>query len=382
MTLPVVSWKIAGRPCKRQIESVNNLGDLRTEFYGRADLANWLRQHPGVGLWVRERLGLPLDGWRPFGRWSKTPLRDKDTLICEAGVVIALPEKHSKKLDIPQGIDGIRQLVRDSGKAVRIAGLSGVGKTRIVQALFEDTVGTEPLDKSQAIYTDLGESPDPSARAVLERLIADRRSAIIILDNCPSGTHNQLAADVAAEPDIRLITVEYDIRDDKPEETRVVRINAEGSDVAETLVKRRHPGLGQVNAYRIAEFSGGNARLALALADAVRDEGSLSTFSDQQLFERLFYQRGVPDANLMMAAEVLALVYSFSIHREMRTVWMNSQRSPDCWASIDANCTERRRRLSIGSSRRSGETGARYCHTQYRIGLLPKRWRIFRSTTS
>ena len=303
-----------------QIESVNNLGDLRTEFYGRADLANWLRQHPGVELWVRERLGLPLGGWRPFGRWSKTPLRDKDTLICEAGVVIALPERDSRKLDIPQGIDGIRQLVRDPGKAVRIAGLSGVGKTRIVQALFEDTVGSEPLDKFQAIYTDLGESPEPSARAVLERLIADRRSAIMILDNCPSGTHNQLAADVALEPDIRLITVEYDIREDNPEATRVVRINAEGWDVAETLVKRRYPGLGQVNAHRIAEFSGGNAGLALALADAVHDEGSLSTFSDQQLFERLFYQRGVPDANLMMAAEVLALVYSFSINRNKNGV--------------------------------------------------------------
>ena len=54
-----------------QIESVDQ-GDLRMEFYGRSRLADWLRQHPAVQLWVREKLGLPLSGWRPFGRWSTT----------------------------------------------------------------------------------------------------------------------------------------------------------------------------------------------------------------------------------------------------------------------------------------------------------------------
>ena len=50
--------------------------------------------------------------------------------------------------------------------------------------------------------------------------------------------------------------------------------------------------LGQIDARRIAEFSGGNARLALALAAAVDDTESLSDFSDAELFDRLFHQRG------------------------------------------------------------------------------------------
>ena len=303
-----------------QIEAIKDIGNLQTEFYGRGDLANWLRQHPGVELWAREKLGLTLNGWRPYGRWSRTPPDVEDTLICEAGVVIVLPEKEGRKLDIAQGINEIRELARESGKAVRIAGLSGVGKTRLVQALFENSVGNEPLDKHLAIYADLGEAPDPSPRAVLDQFIAEKRSAIIILDNCPSGAHNQLAGDVSAVAHIGLITVEYDIQDDKPGATRVVQIKAEGPDIAETLVKRRYPGLGQVNAQRVAEFSGGNARLALTLADAVRDEGSLSTFSDRQLFERLFYQRGAPDPDFLMVAETLALVYSFATNRNQNGV--------------------------------------------------------------
>ena len=140
--------------------------------------------------------------------------------------------------------------------------------------------------------------------------------AIVILDNCPSETHNLLAKDISSFPHLRLITLEYDIREDKPEATSVVRIEAEGPEIAEALVRRRHPKHGQVNARRIAEFAGGNARIALALAAAVTEGESLSALSDAQLFDRLFYQRNAVDAKLLNAAEVLALVYSFSINRD------------------------------------------------------------------
>ena len=297
---------------QRQIKPVKDQGDLRVEFYGRRRLADWLRQHPGVQLWVREKLGLPLSGWRPFGRWSLTPQGVEDDLVCEAGVTIALPGGRDK-FGILQGINEIRELVRSSGKAVRIVGLSGVGKSRIVQALFEETVGDEPLDRHRAIYADLGEAPDPSVRTVLEHLAAEGHPAIIVLDNCSSDAHNQIASQVTHSPNLHLVTVEYDIREDRHEETKVVRIDAEGPEIAETLIKRRYPALGQVNARRIAEFSGGNARLALALADTVSEEESLSGFSNAQLFRRLFYQRDEPDTDLLKSAEVLALVYSFSI---------------------------------------------------------------------
>ena len=300
------------RAMQTQIKPVKDQGDLRMEFYGCGRLADWLRRHPGVQLWVREKLGLPLSGWRPFGRWSTTPPGVDDDLICEAGVTIALPGRRDK-LDLLQGINEIRELIRSSGKAVRIVGLSGVGKSRIVQALFEETVGDEPLDRYRAIYADLGETPNPSAREVLDLLAAEGRPAIMVLDNCSSDAHNQIASQVTHSQDLHLVTIEYDIREDKPEETKVVRIDAEGLEIAELLVKRRYPDIGQVNARPIAEFSGGNARLALALAGTVSEEESLSGFSDAQLFRRLFYQRDESDTDLLQAAEVLALVYSFSI---------------------------------------------------------------------
>ncbi|MBU2963661.1 hypothetical protein KO516_23095 [Citreicella sp. C3M06] len=89
-------------------------------------------------------------------------------------------------------------------------------------------------------------------------------------------------------------------------------MTARGTEITEQLVARRYPQLGSLNARRIADFSGGNARLALALADALPENVSLAGLSDEELFERLFEQRHESDNNLREQAEVLSLVYSFS----------------------------------------------------------------------
>ena len=296
-----------------QLHAVSKLGDLKTDFYGCAELANWVRQHPSVTLWVRDVLGIPLDGWKPHGRWTNTPLDVNDELICNPGLSISLPRQGVTKLDIEKGIEQIRSLVRTSGNALRVVGLSGVGKTRIIQALFEDSVGCDPLNRSLAIYADLGTEPTPSPRQMLARLSTEGRPAILVLDNCPVDTHNLLASEISTTSKLHLITIEYDIREDKPEVTTVIRINAKGTKIVETLVSRRFPHLGQVNSCKIAEFSGGNARLALALADAVDEEENLSGFSNAQLFDRLLYQREPHDANFLAAAQTLSLVYSYSV---------------------------------------------------------------------
>ena len=285
-------WENRTKQMRQQVCEISEYDQLRLEFYGRGELANWLRLHQGVELWVRKRLGIPRFGWRPFGRWTASPTWDSDEFICKSGVAITVPNKKQGEWSVVQGIEEIRQLVRSSENAVRIVGLSGVGKTRIVQALFEETVGKEALDRHRAIYADLAESPTPSAREVLEDIVADGQEAVLVLDNCPSAAHRNLASIAAGNPNVRLLTIEHDIRKDSPEFTDVVRIDAVGSGIAEALVKRRYRAVGLVNAERIAEISDGNARLALALAATVDESDTLSDFSDRQLFERLFFQAG------------------------------------------------------------------------------------------
>ncbi|WP_206607970.1 hypothetical protein [Aeromonas veronii] len=287
--------------------------NIQLDFYDRSKLVQWLRQHPSVMLWAKKILGQGYSGWQPYGAWSNPPQGSEDTLISAPGVTITLPSGKGQKLAIQDAIGPMRELIRSTNKAVRITGLSGVGKTRIVQALFDESVGADALDRTIAVYVDTGENPEPSATAMLDRLIAEGRRAIMILDNCPSELHTLLASKVAAKGTISLITVEYDIRDDKPQITEVIQIEAVGPEVAEQLVLRRFPNIGRNNARRIAEFADGNARVSLAIAERVEEGESLAQLSDVQLFNRLFEQRNNPDDSLREQAEILSLVYSFSV---------------------------------------------------------------------
>lgn len=296
------------------VENDPNSDNIHLSFYGRSKLVQWLRQHPSVMLWVKGKLGQGYSGWQPYGAWSNPPQGVADTLISASGVTITLPSGRGQKLSIVDAMSPMRALIQSTNKAVRITGLSGVGKTRIVQALFDETIGTDALDRTVAVYVDTGSEPVPSATAMLDRLIAEGRRAIMILDNCPSELHSSLASKVsAAGREVSLITIEYDIRDDKPQTTEVIHIETDGPEVAEQLLLRRFPGIGQNNARRIAEFADGNARVSLAIAERVEEGESLAQLSDTQLFNRLFEQRKHPDGELQEQAEILSLVYSFSV---------------------------------------------------------------------
>ena len=296
------------------VASDPNKNNIHLDFFDRSKLVQWLRQHPFVMLSVKGMLGQSCSGWQPYGSWSEPPSGSMDTLILAPGVSVRLPTDRGQKLPIEDAIEPMRELIRYSSKTIRITGLSGVGKTRIVQALFDETVGANALDRTTAVYVDTGAEPDPSASAMLDTLIAKNCRAIMVLDNCPSNLHSLLASRVsAASGDVSLITVEYDIRDDKPQATEVIHIEADGPEVAEELLLRRFSTIGQANVRKIAEFANGNAKVALAIAERVPQGESLATLSDEDLFERLFEQRKERDGDLRKQAEVLSLVYSFSI---------------------------------------------------------------------
>jgi hypothetical protein len=110
---------------------------------------------------------------------------------------------------------------------------------------------------------------------------------------------------------ISVITVEYDIREDQPEGTDVFSLESSSLPLTEKLVRARFPEISQIDARTIAEFSGGNARIALALASTVKKTETVSGLTNTELFTRLFQQRHEHDAGLLQIAEACSLVYSF-----------------------------------------------------------------------
>lgn len=285
--------------------------DLRLDFYDRTRVASWVREHPGLIPWVRRKAGRQIAGWQSYGPWAnpdETP--DTEFVVDDATRIYTGVIDDDTGKTATDGIVSIRKALAVPGSAVRLVGLSGVGKTRLVQALFDSRVGEKSLDPALALYTNTSDGPDPVPVNMVSDLVVAKTQAIVVVDNCPPDLHRRLT-EVCKGSNVSVITVEYDIREDQPEGTEVFSLEPSSIEMTEKVLRHRFEELSEIDARHVADFSGGNFRVALALANTVGRGDSVSGLSDAQLFERLFCQRQNPDPALLQAGEACSLLYSF-----------------------------------------------------------------------
>ncbi len=299
---------------KEAISDVANASALKLDFYDRGRLASWVRDHKGLVPWIREKIGKAIPGWRSYGAWAYLAEGVESEYLLDAGLRLRTGKKEDggQGLDAKQGLQHMRALLSQPGSVARLVGLSGVGKTRFLQALFDSRVGEHALDPSLAVYTNVAEEPDPQPTALASDLIAEGTRQILVIDNCTPDLHRRLSDVCRSQGSkLSLVTVEYDVRDDQPEGTEVFRLEPSSVDLIEKLIRHRFPALSVVNARTIAEHSGGNARMAIAIAGTVGKNDTISGLNDDELFRRLFQQGHAEDDSLLQAAQALSLVYSF-----------------------------------------------------------------------
>jgi len=294
------------------VAGIANCNDLHTDFYDRNKLASWVRDHASIVTWVRERIGRPLSGWRPYDDWAASHEGLAGLYLTDDSFRIQGPASKGEAESIVQGMERLRRTLAAERGVVRLVGLSGVGKTRLVQALFDDRIGQFALAPDLAIYTNLSDDPSPQPIAVCTELVAQQRRQVVIVDNCTPDLHRRLAeVCTRTQSRVSLLTVEYDVREDQPEGTDVFELQPSSDDLIEKLIQRRMPGLSQVNARSIATFASGNARVALALARTVDSHESVASLNDAELFERLFRQRHESSSSLLLSGQACSLAYSF-----------------------------------------------------------------------
>lgn len=239
---------------------------ITLNFYDSQKIADWVSAQPTVAIWVRNVLGRPLRGWKSYGAWAHGEVDQKAEYLLDDGVRI-FGRGRDGALTAIQAINLLRAPSRDNVN-IRIVGLSGVGKTRLVQALFDKRLKTSnpALDANMVTYCDFQDNVDPPPNVMLDSLTASMDGGVLVVDNCSSALHARLAAENAKAKKLRLITLEYDIRDDKPEDTNVFRLEGVSDEIIRKILARRHEILTSIDISTIVRFSEGNARVALALA--------------------------------------------------------------------------------------------------------------------
>ncbi|EJG0654566.1 alpha/beta hydrolase [Vibrio parahaemolyticus] len=267
--------------------------------------------------WLRANFGKDYSGWKEYGNWANCPKGVEEEYILDQA--IRLYSSSSNDLEGIATVDALnllRERLLKAGTSIRLVGLSGVGKTRFVQALFDERIEGIALDKETVFYTDISLSPSPTPRVLVERLVKYNLQAIVIVDNCAPDLHRELTNLCKGNSTVRILTVEYDVREDQPEQTEVYTLAPSSKELIETMVSSGFPYLSKQTVEKIADFSGGNARVANALASTVGQDENISRLKDEELFKRLFHQRHDSDINLEKAAEGLSLAYSFQLESE------------------------------------------------------------------
>ncbi len=287
-------------------------GEGLLDFFDSRRVADWVEQYPSIGVWVKDAIGNPIQGWRPYGPWAYRESDPQAEYLVDNKVKVFAPNAD----DGCNAVEAIEAIRKDlsRGRTVRLVGLSGVGKTRLVQALFDNRISkTVPaLSSESVIYADLSDQLEPQPTSMVETLIAGKIPTFLIIDNCGQELHARLAEMIAREASqISLLTVEYDIRDDLPEGTSCYRLEGSSEAVIKELLGRRYTHLSSHDITRVAEFSDGNARVAFALASASERSNELAQLTDDSLFKRLFNQKQTESDELQRCAEAASLLYSF-----------------------------------------------------------------------
>lgn len=295
------------------LEGCPHADKLHLNFYDRDHVANWVNNHPGMVLWVRNRVGRPLTGWRDCAMESWPSQEGAVAYVCDDQD--ALHKDHQgRRLSIMELIDTVRNLLAEPGNAIRLLGLAGIGKTRLVQALFDKAIGNNPLDPAKAMYADNANQPNPPPIEVALRFGVEKRPAILIVDNCPAELHQRLAEQVQRKgSSVSVLTVEHDIRDGDAETGSYFLLNPAQPFVIAHLVHQTNPKLSDINIRQICDFAGGNARIALMLARHVDSNTPLATLGDDHLLRRMLLQGDDRNDDLFDVAKYCSLVYSFDI---------------------------------------------------------------------
>ncbi|MDD9901196.1 MAG: hypothetical protein OXT65_09485 [Alphaproteobacteria bacterium] len=313
-SLTDIKYKNRINAMKEAVDDIPNKDNLTLDFIDRDRLATWVRDHAGLTLWVKRKIGQAVLGWQPYGAWSYDPNGTENEYLTDKQVRIENTKTKETGMDAISGITAIRNTLRQPKSSVRLVGLSGVGKTRLVQALFDSRAGEngDSLNPTLAYYTDINSGPNPQPESLASDLVATGTRAILVVDNCSPDLHRRLTNICRSNASfVSVITVEYDIRDDEPEGTDVYVLKPSSGELIEQLIRRRYPQISGVDIQTISEFSGGNARIAIALAETVGKNETLSGLGDTDLFLRLFHQKNTEDDSLFLIAQACALFSSF-----------------------------------------------------------------------
>ena len=297
----------------------NNL--VAIEIYDSNRLESWTNSHPIVAFWLNSVMrDVHLHGFRTFEDWSKEPV------IADV-VLQTTDEKRFRLCSDDPGFEQYQAFERlpesignffdKSGRAIRVTGPSGFGKTRLVNAIFAEGDATthESLNRRQVVYC---EYEDVKDRVInMAREIAGSGSlCTLVIDDCPDDIHRRLC-DIARSngSNLYIITLNVDTRTRGVRGNLVIELISASAELIELIAKSVSKDISGVDVAFVNELAQGFPRMAVLAAQAV-DLGDQELSSVDALVHRIVWGDSVPDDEAYKSLQVLSLFTVFGVENE------------------------------------------------------------------
>ncbi|MDN3687389.1 hypothetical protein [Cyclobacterium jeungdonense] len=213
---------------------------------------------------------------------------------------IPITEKFIPNAKADEIKNAVNQVLPDPKLSLRVLGLSGLGKTRMLFEVFRPINGDDNsiILSSRVLYINCNDNPNTDYQAIFSKLNLKNEGRIVILDNCSIETH-RLALGFAKRTNNKISFISLD---SNPEEIIHNKINGvnylvinkdDQSSVVDEILKRDFGGLGDENIKTIKEFSQGIPLMAVLLGESVKNgEKFIGKLEDKFLLDKLLGPKG------------------------------------------------------------------------------------------
>lgn len=253
------------------------------------------------------------DKYKPLLAWEDWELQ------------INTSQRYYKNEIINNIVEKIKGGVDDPTKSIRLLGLSGLGKTRILFEAFRASSSPDSINlNSRILYINYSCYSTADYQVIFTRLIREKENRIVIIDNCPSIIHRQLLHFIRHENNTSsLITIDSnpeEIEQDKINGVNYIIIKKEDlSSIVDQILKDDFSGLEKDKVEKIKEFSQGIPLMAVLIAESLKNgEKFIGKLDDKELLDNLLGEKG-KDIRFRTILKSCSIFNYFGIEGDLKT---------------------------------------------------------------
>lgn len=193
----------------------------------------------------------------------------------------------------------ILDAINDSNNpdSIRLLGLSGLGKTRILLETFrtqENNINSQSFS-NRVLYVNCNDYLNQiNFTDILAKIAREKSDAILIVDNCDLNTHRLISRNLSGLSFISIDSNPEEFYSNRVKDTSYIIIKKdEFFDIVEKIIDRDFKGLEKDKIELIKQFSQGIPLMAVLLGESVRDgEQPIGKINDKDLLDKLLGEKG------------------------------------------------------------------------------------------